>query len=91
MSPRAASPSCSRQVGAVLFAEQTPPGDANAHAVLAHELGHSLGFLHDEGPDAAGNLTVAEISQNRETATGLAASQIEQARAQALAGDTLGP
>ncbi|MFZ9889401.1 MAG: hypothetical protein ACO3JL_18050, partial [Myxococcota bacterium] len=48
-----------QQLGAVLFAEETPPGDPNPAAILAHEFGHSLGLDHYTGPDADSNLMVA--------------------------------
>lgn len=80
-----------RQLGAVLFAEDGPPGEPNVAAVLAHEFGHSLGLTHYTGADADRNLMVAEIFQLQATATSLTEAQIAQARAQAVTGEPLGP
>ena len=76
-------------IRSVLWAERIPPGGGSAPnpaIVLAHEIGHSLGLLHYEGPDLAENLMCAEVYQNRAVASRLTEEQIETARAQARSG-----
>jgi len=78
----------------VLWAEQLPAmggGAPNPPLILAHELGHSLGLLHYEGPNLARNLVCQAVMQNQETATELTEEQVSVARAQAETGRTFLP
>lgn len=74
------------ETGDILFAEQTPPGAENPPAVLAHEFGHSFSLPHYDGDDAASNLMTQSIALDHPTASDLNPAQVEQARAQAAAG-----
>ena len=78
----------------VLWAEQLPAmggGAPNPPLILAHEIGHSLGLLHYEGPNLERNLMCQAVMQNQETATELTEEQVSVARAQAETGRTFLP
>lgn len=78
----------------VLWAEQLPAmggGAPNPPLILAHEIGHSLGLLHYEGPNLERNLMCQAVMQNQETATELTEEQVNVARAQAETGRTFLP
>ena len=73
------------EIKSVLWSEELPPQAPmrdNPPLILAHEMGHSFGLVHYEGPNPANNMMNAEVMQTRETAHSLTEEQINKARQQ---------